>query len=416
MKKILIISYFSNEDGMACTHHIDDRLSIFKEMGVEPILLTSLCVPKWNRYIHYRVPSLSPSGLRFELRQFFRRKGKDSLLWKLRNIILLPLLPFYGLERMFVRIDTIWYWLPLAWLKGKWIIQHHNIDCIYSTGGPAVAHSVALRLITCLNKKNARKIKWLAEVQDPLIHSYCANTNQELKLLHKVERQTYENASRMIFLTRQAMLATEMRLSLSGKGSVIYPGATPVQSQNKTNPSTTNFTLAHFGSLGGVRNLEHFIQGLQIALTEHPEMIRYTRINLYGGTGDDDLRRIAAFTHPPIFSTKGKVTRNAALDAMTQCDILLLIQGKDPISTETIPSKLYEYLHVGCPVLALVHENPEINQMIEPLAHTCVSMEPDEIASALINLYNQWRDGMLAEIKPSPYTVSNAVTDILEPG
>lgn len=412
-KKILIISYFSNEDGMACAHHVDDRLSIFKEMGVEPVLLTSLCVPKWETYTHYRVPSLSPSGLRFELRRFFRRKGKNSLLWKLRNIILLPLLPLYGLERMFVRIDTIWYWLPLAYLKGKWIMRHHDIDCIYSTGGPAVAHSVALRLTAFFNKKYDKKIQWLAEVQDPLIHSYCANTDQELKLLHKVERETYANADRMIFLTRQAMMATEKRLSLSGNGKVIYPGAIPAQSKKNTNPSTAKLTLAHFGSLGGVRNLEPLIKGLQLALTEQPEMIDSVRIDLYGGTGDDDQERIAYFSHPSLFSIKGRVTRHAALDAMNQCDILLLIQGKDPISTETIPSKLYEYLHIGCAVLALVHENPEIKQMIEPLGHTCVSMEPEEIAPALITLYDQWRNGVLAESHPSTYTVKKAVAELL---
>ena len=253
-------------------------------------------------------------------------------------------------------------------------------------------------------------------MQDPLIHGYCANSEQDLQLLRKVERETYQNADQMLFLTQQAMLATEKRLSLRGKGKVIYPGANQAAIHKEKTGSTyvPQFTLAHFGSLGGVRNLGAFIEGVRLAIPERLGMVDHISINLYGDIGKDDLHRIMAFTHPTLFSIKGRVTRGVALDAMTQSEILLLIQGKHPISAETIPSKLYEYLHVGRPVLALVHENSEIKQMIEPLAHTCVSMDPDEIAQALITLYDQWLNGALAESHPSPYSVKNAVTAIVK--
>ncbi|MCI5222974.1 MAG: hypothetical protein D3924_09940 [Candidatus Electrothrix sp. AR4] len=223
---------------MACAHHIDDRLASFRESGFEPILLTSLCVPKWEDYTHYRVASLFPSGLRFELRRFFRRKGEKCLLWKFRNVLLFPLLPFYGLERLFIRIDTIWYWFPLAYVWAKWICRKHTIDLVYSTGGPAVAHSVADRLIFFLRKENKKsnRIKWLAEVQDPLIHGYCANTNQELQRLRKVESQACGHADGMIFLTDKAMEATRERTGRIGNGAVVYPGAHPVIDYKQKTP------------------------------------------------------------------------------------------------------------------------------------------------------------------------------------
>jgi len=406
---------------MACAHHIDDRLAIFQKMGFEPILLTSLCVPKWDKYLHYRVPSLSPSGLRFELRQFFLRKGRNSLLWKLRNIILLPLLPLYALERLFVRIDTVWYWLPFAYLRGKWICKNHKIAMLYSTGGPAVAHSVGYRLKNTLNRNRKNidspgSVKWLAEVQDPLIHSYCANSEKELQLLNRLETTIYDNADKMIFLTSRAMENTEKRINREGKGAVVYPGAVPVPRPD-THPEkpleAPKMIFGHFGSLGGVRNLAPLIAGLKQAITKKPEILEHSVINLYGGIGDDDQQRIAEFEFPNLFTVQGKVPRADALAAMGQCDVLLLIQGKDPISTETIPSKLYEYLHVGCPVLAIVYENPEIETILTPLGHVSVSMKSDEIAKALLNLFNQWQNQKDVCPHPSPYTVEKAVEQFL---
>ncbi len=395
---------------MACAHHIDDRLAVFQEMGLEPILLTSICVPRSDRFTHYRVPSLSPSGLRFELRQVFRRKGSDSLLWKLRNVLLLPLLPLYALERLFVRVDTVWYWFPLAYLRGKRICRHHSIDLLYSTGGPAVAHTVGRRL-----KKMTSSLKWLAEIQDPLIHSYCANTESELRLLHKVERETYRCADKMIFLTRKAMQNTEKRVQQTGKGVVVYPGAVPQPSRTvcDRDESCNTMVIGHFGSLGGVRNLAPLIGGLERAIAKHPSIMDLLVVKLYGNVGRDDQQRIAEFEQPNMFFLKGKVTRTVALNAMNQCDALLLIQGENPVSAETIPSKLYEYLHVGCPVLALVHENPEICSMLARLGHTCVSLNALEIAQAILKLYNQWKGGIPGGSLPSPYTVRKAVEQVL---
>lgn len=415
MKKILIITYFSNQAGMACSYHIDDRLPLLLELGYEPVLLTSLCVPKWDRYIHYRVPSLSPSGLRFELRQLFLRKGKDSLLWKLRNILLLPLLPLYGLERLFARIDPVWYWQPLACFQARRICKRHSIDLIYSTGGPAVAHKVGSCLLKKLSEKR-QKMKWVAEVQDPLIHSYCANTDLELQLLQKVERETYRKADRMIFLTRQAMETTEKRVAQTGKGVVVYPGAVPgAKTASSNQPGLANkMTLAHFGSLGGVRNLAPFINGLERAVSEQVSMKDDLAIILYGSVGGDDRERIDASAHASLFSLPGTVVRKEALTVMADCDILLLIQGQDPVSSQTIPSKLYEYLHVGRPVLAIVHENQEIPAMIEPLGHTCVSTEVKDIAQGLLKLYRQWKSKAAGVPLASPYTVRKAVEQIVE--
>lgn len=405
-KKILIISYFINENGMACSHHIDDRIALFRKSGYEPVILSSLCVPQLQDYLHHRIPSISPSGLRFELRQLFRRKGPESFLWKARNIILFPLLPFYGLERMFLRIDTIWYWFSPGLWKGKKLCKTYPFSFIYSTGGPAVSHSIAHRLKQIFN------IPWIAEVQDPLIHGYCANTGKELKLLEEVERETYTHADRMVFLTQQAMKATEKRLGTQGNGTVIYPGAPTIHLQ-QTQADQHIFLLGHFGSLGGVRNLKGFIQGMELAIKKAPTLIDVLKVDLYGNVGKDDRERIQSSSYPEIFSSIGLVSRKEALIAMGRCSALLLIQGEHAISTETIPSKVYEYLQVGRPILALVHNNPELKEMLMSMNHFPTDTSPENICETLLRLYQNWRTKTMRPTKYSPYTIQNAVDQII---
>src|SRR4030067_2679529 len=140
-KKWLVVTYFANEGGMACSHHIDDRLPLLRERGIDVTLLTPLIVPKNPSVRHLRTPTLSPSGIRFEVRQYFKRKHLPK--WQfdiIRTLLLLPALPFYALERALFRIDTTWYWTPLAALRGYLLCRRNRRGLIYSTGAPGRAH------------------------------------------------------------------------------------------------------------------------------------------------------------------------------------------------------------------------------------------------------------------------------------
>lgn len=406
-KQVLILSYFANEDGMACSHHIDDRLPLFRDMGCEPAVLSSICMPKLTGYAHFRACSLMPAGIRFEVRRFLRRRGEESIPWKLRSAILFPLLPFYGLDRLVFRVDGTRSWLPHALVQGIRICRTRGIDLLYSTGGPPVVHEVARRI------KRRLSLKWLAEVQDPLVHGYCAARTSEVEYLRKLEKMIYEQADRMIFLTRGAMARAEERIGRTGKGVVIYPGAEQSAIREQPEPSR-QFRIAHFGSLGGVRNLRTLIRGMEMAAGERGEGASCLQVDLYGGVGDDDRQRIALSPCRPVFRFKGAVRRQTAVALMQSYDMLLLIQGVHDISRETIPSKLYEYLHSGCPVLGLVYRNPELEAMLTGLGHVAVGADdPEEVAATLRRLVRDRQAGRLPQPLASPFTTRRAVRELL---
>jgi len=407
-RRVLVITYFTNEDGMACSHHIDDRLSVFRQMGVEPILLSSLCVPRHKEFKHFRVFSLSASGFRFEVRQVLRRLAKrNPWVSFLRHFIALFILPFYVFEKIFIRIDTTWFWRPLAVVVGARICRKMPIDFIYSTGGPPVAHVVG----DILKKKTG--LPWLAEVQDPLIHDYCAKNEREFRLVQEVERQIYHHADCMVFLTRGAKRATERRVGSSSNGAVVYPGALP-RATGAAGNSSLPCRFAHFGSLGGVRHLGPFLAGMELAVKKMPALREHLIVSLYGGLGDDDRQRLVDSSCQGMFLQEGSLSREEALDMMASADVLLLIQGVHPISAETIPSKCYEYFHSGRTILGLVHDNDELRQMLLDLNHVVVPAgNIEKISGAIISLYTKVSANAMDSPLPSPYTVQRAVQQLL---
>jgi len=407
-RKVLVITYFTNEDGMACSHHIDDRLAVFREMDVEPILLSSLCVPRHHEFEHFRVFSLSASRIRFELRQVFRRLAKrNPKISFFRHFVTLFILPFYVVEKIFIRIDTTWFWKPLAVVVGARICRSMPIDFIYSTGGPAVAHVVG----DILKRKTG--LPWLAEVQDPLIHDYCAKNEREIQLLRQVERQTYGHADCMVFLTQGAKRETERRVGNSSNGAVVYPGALPREA-GSAGKNGLPCRFAHFGSLGGVRNLGPFLAGMELAVKKNPSLREHLVVSLYGGLGDDDRKRLADSSCQDMFQYEGSLSREQALEIMSDADVLLLIQGAHPISTETIPSKCYAYFHSGRTILGLIHENDELRQMFLDLNHVVVPAgDPEKISEGILSLYKQISVNTMDSPRPSPYTVQRAVQQLL---
>ncbi len=249
-----------------------------------------------------------------------------------------------------------------------------------------------------------------------MIHGYCAGHDDELYKLLQVERSMYDGADRMIFLTEYARQATEKRIGLSGKGQVIYPGAIPLP-QEKSDHRGNRLRIAHFGSLGGVRNLEHFIHGLELAMERQPAIADDIRVDLYGNVGGDDLQRIDASVLQSLFVCRGLVSRHKVPSAMLHSDILLLVQGVHDISRETIPSKCYEYFLSGKMVLGLLHENNELAAMFDRLGHVAVAAGDSRmIAEALLRIWSDWQQAALPMPHPSPYTIEHAVSQLLSSG
>jgi len=401
----LILSYFSRIDGMACAQHIDDRLPYLRKSGISPIMLTSVCATRHEGLIHRRVPSVAPSGIRYELRHLRRRSRIAKVLAPLINVLSLP---FYLIEKIIVDLDSQWSWFPLAAWRGRALCREFAPELIYSTGGASSAHVAA-----CIISRMTGT-PWIAELQDPLVYGDSTRSRRAQRLYGGIVSLMCRHASAVIFLTEEARRRATASTELGDKGRVIYPGADPAIMPDVPYQRGERCCFAHFGSLGGTRNLRVFLQGLRLLFEERPELAGLIHVDLYGTADRATIEDIRAFPYPGVIRNFGRIPRKDSLIAMKRSDVLLLIQNTDSISAETIPSKVYEYFLSSRPILGLVHNNSELRDMLNLLGHIPVVADDRlSVNRGITQMIQLWSHTRTNCIPQSPYNVESAVIKLI---
>lgn len=415
MNKWLIISYYSNIDDSAQANWIDDRLPYLKENDIEVLLLSGLCGNKHAELFHKRVPSIDPAGFKYELSFLLKKKGFNGFLLKLFVILIfLPAYPLYLLETRVLNLwgESQYGWSVTAAIAGYLIAINKKPSAIYTSGGPISAH-IAGAIISKLTN-----IPWVAELQDPIVGRDIGRNNMSKKSLACIENMILSQAKKVIFCTRKAKESSETRHGY-GKSVCIYPGAPLEKIPRNDYIKTKKCRFIHTGALYQSRNLDYFFKGLMEAIPERPDLINYFELELYGGIHSHFIKRqVNEFSYNKMVSYHGIVERKDALKYALRSDVLLLIQNTDYRSCETIPSKVYEYLCLGKPILGLVYNNEELRQMLQSHGHLAVSADNQkEIKEAIIKFFDSWRVNKLndeSRLRTSKLTVKNATVQLVD--
>lgn len=407
----LILSYRAHVPGSACSQHIDDRLPFFEQAGITPILLSGPVGRRYPGRLHFRAWSIAPSGIRFEVRHFLRGRIRRRWLFKLvETVLLLPLYPFYLLEKIVINLESEWSWFVGATVRGFFLQHRFHPEVLYSTGGSASAHVAALML------HRWSKTKWIAETQDPLVHDReWSRSLRVFRLYRGLEERIARECHAFVFLTLQALRHARMRVGSDFQGVVIYPGAI-VRQGGQAYAKGDWCRFAHFGTLAGNRNLLVFFEALDRLRQEDPSRAQKVRLDLFGSLDDASKRSMRRLHLESQVSYHGMIDRQAALRAMEEADCLLLIQDTSFTSTESIPSKVYEYLFSGRPICGLVHHNDELTDMLRAQAHYVAKADdPDDVRRVLGEILNEFEGASFrrAEDGAEVYTTERAVRQIL---
>ena len=405
----LILSYQTNR-ASACSQHIDDKLPTLMKKGINPIVLSSTGGQRHSDFTHKTALSIAPSGLRFELRSFLRLHCKTKFTFKLfETPLLLPILPLYLLEKIILDLESEWSWYIRASQIGNKLCRQYHPEIIYSTGGPACAHLAAYKIA----KKN--NIPWIAELQDPIIHdAEYHRSKRAFRYYSWLEKRIRKYSCATIFMCDSARQNCNNRTGISRNSYTIYPGAGN-QSTERVLKDSKKCTFDHFGTLAGSRDGTVLIAAIQQCLDRNPALIARIKFNFYGTCDAATTRCIANFPYPNIIEFHGKIPRDQAIARMNNSSCLILIQNREFFSSETIPSKLYEYMNTGRPILALTYQNREIDKILHDSGHfsvpadkqQAISEEIEKIATTGIS------NGLKASWPESPWTIKRAVDQLL---
>ncbi|MEJ5298729.1 MAG: glycosyltransferase [Armatimonadota bacterium] len=401
----LVITHQCGLEGKASSHHIDARLPRLREQGIETFVITS-CASLPDTVLGYRrVPCASFSGLRQEIRLMAACRLRNRLARRAVRTLLLPLLPGHLLESALLRLDATWSWFVAAGTMAAACARRCGAGLVYSTSGAPSAHLAGWLCARLCG------LPWLAEFQDPVIFGNDQKPGERL-YNSIVEKIVAVHADAVVFVTRGAMEQFETRHPLEGRGRVIYPGAEPLPGTQRSDGKNRGVMLiGHFGSLTMGRLPAPLLDGLEHLVRSEPEARKSVRF-LQKGLSDRQTRaQLDRFPYPEMLLQEGVSSKQGSLRGMQECDVLALIQHDGPISSATIPSKAYEYMHTGIPILGLTCANPELEALLRDLGHCAVDLRDREtVRSEVRALYGQWRrNGCLRRIQAvSPHTVEHA--------
>ncbi|MEQ1600539.1 MAG: glycosyltransferase [Methylophilaceae bacterium] len=413
----LILSHAFNMDGRAASQTITDKIPHLIKLGVKPIIVSGMLGRKDEVLEHHQALSALPVGLRFDLRHYLKNRIRNRLVYKLViTCATLMLLPFYLLEKLIIPIETTWSWSISAFLIGRRIIKKQRPTLVYSTGGAYAAHLAGYWLAKRYG------LPWVAEIHDPMIFASQQTTRRRKKFSAWLEKIICTRADIVWWFTEKAMLRAKSRHpQLAGRGHYVIAGVDAPDMKKMPYQPAEHLVIGHFGSLSTTRNLQDFLHGLTVFIRRDPMRARQIRLHIYGGSMDAiSIAAIDQFPHPELIQNFGRLEndpvsgetgRNQVLKRMNAADCLLLLHGTDAFCEEYIPSKLFEYLWTQRPILALVHNNPQLARMLAEFKHWVVDAQnADEIAEALEALYQRWkRNDLQDNAKISPYTTYSAV-------
>ncbi len=258
--------------------------------------------------------------------------------------------------------EQIGWLLPALW-RGMGIIRKQEVDAVYSTASPWTAHLIGYWL------SRLTGTPWIADFRDPWTQNpFRAETSKLKESLEAfMEKCVVSRADIVIantstlredFVRRYSFLNSDKFVTITNgfdpdenepfRQSQRDEFDTPTATQSK---DSTVFTLTHTGSLYGQRDPRPFFVAIEQLLMEGSIPMERLCINLVGESQDMVSRFLT--DHPLVEKAVRlipQVSHQKCLEYLVNSDLLLVIQ---PNTTLQIPGKLFEYIQVQKPILAL---------------------------------------------------------------
>ncbi len=284
-------------------------------------------------------------------------------------------------------------WVVSATIKGLVAIKKEKIDIIVATGMPWSS-----LLVGYLLKKITGK-KLVVDFRDPWVDNpYISKGVMEKYMDVKCEGIVVRNADLVIANTDALML--QMQAQYPGSISKIISLSNGFDKDDFKDISEINLpkdklNIVHAGFLYLKRDPIDLLKAFEIVKSTHPEQSSYVQFYQIGNINlDYDLN---AFCRKNDLAgnviIKEHMEHKLCLGYLRSADVLLLIQ---PGTKTQIPSKIYEYIYLERPILAITEKTGALGELIEKYDFGYV-FEPDEhvkiarFLSVLIDKKRSWQ-------------------------
>jgi glycosyltransferase involved in cell wall biosynthesis len=297
-----------------------------------------------------------------------RRVPEGPLGWS-RTLIrrVLPGRLRKGFDDRFLIPDRAVPWLPTALAAASRERLFRNFSAIYTTGAPWTDHMVGLLSVP------GTSLPWVADFRDPWTLSAGAPIPEATLPIHQwLERRVYANADRIIANTRTQQAELEEAFPVARGKTTHIPNGWRDQDfpADLPEPDPDRLLLGYAGSLYPgytARPLLERLERLQEELAP-PLTLRWV-----GKTKPWD----EVATSPIPAEQLGYLSQGQALRHMAECRAVFFFVPDRPHAEGWVPQKLYVYLRLGRPILA-VGRDGEAMQILRDAKGPGLCLHPDD--------------------------------------
>lgn len=302
-------------------------------------------------------------------------------------------------------LDVVFFydypWLLPAFFAGLRLLRQQKIGLIFSTSPNPDAHLVGLLL------KTLTGVKWVCEFRDPwtsLLTSYTPRSIVQQKIDKYLEKLILRKSDHIVAVGEimKQDFAKSVGNGCNSKISVIYNGYDKEDFVGLDNIRKQNdkFVITFLGTWGHLVTPEFFLKALGSLLRKREYLRERIKVNFIGEVKFDmDLavkieqvisqENLGMIVHRIPF-----VSYKKGLSQLYTSDVLLLVIGMDanrPDATNwRVVAKLFEYLCVHRPILALVPPDGESARIIHE-ANAGEIIAPTDVVCIEEKIYDMYK-------------------------
>jgi glycosyltransferase involved in cell wall biosynthesis len=313
------------------------------------------------------------------------------------------------LERLVLFPDRYVGWIPFATRAGLSLARKHPVEIVYSTFSDAMtSHLIGSILRSRLG------VPWIASFHDPWTENLFNDipTAVHARLADVIEAHVMHSADHIVVTTEpHRQMVLRKYASLGGdRVSVLSSGYHEEDFRKPAPALSSKFTLTHFGHFHNSRSPGPLAQAMAACCREDPSFPSQVRVVLLGGFDAEAwwaLRAIASRETAvnEVFEIRGKVSTEDGLEMLRASHVLVLVGDNTSAGRNLLPSKIFDYLPTGRPVLALVPAGSPAAQLIRSASAGIVVPpdDPEAIKAAVLLLRDAWARGALGTSVDAQY-------------
>lgn len=363
MQTVLIVAYYFPPSGGPGVQRVLKHVQYLPEFGWKPVVLTvengefpardeSLLakippdVPVHRTHIYepydiYRLVTGKKKGTPLDVNNLKkddqRRTFKESLAEFIRATLFIP--------------DARVGWLLSAIKEGEKIIRETGATAIYTSSPPYTCSLIGRAL------KRRMGLPWVAGFRDPWTE--FLTTPKRWFLPAAIDRHLEHS------VFREADAVESAWEGITADALRKYPELSPEKFHYVPNGFDSNdfppaalqknkqFTMTYTGSMYGRRNPATLFAAIELLLQQGSINADDFRLRFVGRFGAEVEEMFAAASFRKSIEVVSYLPHEESVGALQQSDALLLIVDEAKESAEIVPGKVFEYIGIQKPILAL---------------------------------------------------------------